>query len=131
MSRRCHPALAALMLAVACGAPPAPPPSGAPVADRLPVRVDFLPPLLAPGALWFACENGSGGSVSAACSGVDLRLPPGPATLTLRADGVVREHVVVVTRGMAPVRWRLAPASKRRAAAGKSAPTVAGRRTPR
>ncbi|MBM3962096.1 MAG: hypothetical protein FJ306_09395 [Planctomycetes bacterium] len=122
--------MAALLL-VACGVPPSPPPPGAPVAVRLPVRVDFVPPLRMPGALWFACENGTGGSVSAACSGVDLRLPPGPATLTLKADGAVREFVVVVTRGMAPVRWRLEPAPTRRAAAGKSAPTMAGRRTPR
>lgn len=131
MSRRRHPAVAAMLLAAACGVPPSPPTPGAPVAVLLPVRVDFVPPLRRPGALWFACENGAGGSVSAACSGVDLRLPPGPATLTLKADGAVREHVVVVTRGMAPVRWRLEPASTRRAAAGNSAPTVAGHRTPR
>lgn len=131
MSARRHPAVVALLLAAACGAPPAPTGGRSPAPERLPVRVDFLPPLRAPGALWYACENGSGGSVTAACSGVDLRLPPGPATLTLKADGAVREHVVVVTRGMAPVRWQLAPPASRGAATGNRAPTVAGRRPAR
>ncbi|MFN9946955.1 MAG: hypothetical protein ACK56S_08910, partial [Planctomycetota bacterium] len=79
----------------------------------LPVRVDFVPPLRRPGALWFACENGAGGSVSAACSGVDLRLPQGPATLTRAADGAVPVHVGVGTRCVAHVRWRVGPTPAR------------------
>lgn len=126
MSRRRWTA-AALLLAAACGAPPAAPPVRAAVAERLPVRVDFVPPLRSPGSVWFACENGAGGSVAAPCSGVDLRLPPGPATLTLKHEGTVRELVVVVTRGMAPVRWRLGAAPRRRSDAGNGARGVAGR----
>jgi hypothetical protein len=126
MSRRRWLAVA-LLAAAGCAAPPARSGAQAPSAERLPVRVDFVPPLPWPGALWFACEAGAAGSVSAPCSGVDLSLPPGPATLTLKADGTVRELVVVVTRGMAPVRWQLGASPPRGSAAGNGARGVAGR----
>ncbi len=130
-------AVGALLLAAACWAPPARPgatgATGAapPAVARLPVRVDFVPPLRTPGAVWFACENGFSGSVAAPCSGVDLRLPPGPATLTLKTEGAARELVVVVVPGMPPVRWRLGPPPRRSAAAGNVPPGVASRPAPR
>jgi hypothetical protein len=126
MSRR-RWIVAALLAAGACGAPPAASDTRAPAVERLPVRVDFVPPLQWPGSVWFACETGAGGSVAAPCSGVDLRLPPGPATLTLKADGMVRELVIVVARAMPPVRWRLGAPPQPRSAAGNGARGVARR----
>lgn len=109
-------ALFAALLA-ACAAPPADRPEGAAattgpapaVAERLPVRVEFEPPLRAPGELRYACESGFAGVVATPPTGVDLRLPSGPATLVLVADGATRELAVTVAPGMTPVRWRLAP----------------------
>ncbi len=106
-----------LALLAACAAPPAgePPVAGAaadaaPIAaERLPVRVEFEPALRAPGELRYACESGFVGVVAAPPTGVDLRLPSGPATLVLVADGATRELAVTVVPGMPPVRWRLAP----------------------
>lgn len=126
MSRRAVPGALAFALLVACAAPPAEaragdgPAAGAAsdTAQRLPVRVEFEPALRAPGEVRFACESGFVGVVAAPPTGVDLRLPPGPATLVLVADGADRELAVTVAPGMPPVRWRLASALRVRTSDG-------------
>lgn len=138
MSRLVAAAALAGVLACACAAPEASSagsasaaPGLAVVAERLPVRVEFEPPLRAPGEVRYACESGFGGVVAAPPSGVDLRLPSGPATLTLVADGATRELALAVAPGMAPVRWLLTPARRIRAGDGIVDAGVAARTTRR
>jgi hypothetical protein len=109
------------------GAGPRAAPAAPDAAERLPVRVEFEPPLRAPGELRYACESGFAGVVAAPPTGVDLRLPSGPATFTLVADGATRELAVAVAPGMAPVRWPLAPALRIRAGDGIVDADVAAR----
>jgi len=140
MSRAAVPAAALVALLVGCAAPPADEPAGPSTnpghgsvvaAERIPLRVEFEPPLRAPGELRYACESGFAGVVAAAPSGVDLRLPPGPATFVLVADGATREFAVTVVPGMPSVRWRLAPAVRVRTGDGIVDPGVALRQVRR
>jgi hypothetical protein len=53
----------------------------------VPLRVDFEPPLAEPGVLFVEHECGLRLQVVTGRSGVDLQLPPGPASLRLEAEG--------------------------------------------
>lgn len=64
------------------------------------LRVDFDPPLSVPGVLFVEHECGLRLRAATGYAGVDLRLPPGPASLRLQADG--REWVVPVVVGLVP-----------------------------
>ena len=67
------------------------------VAATVSLRVDFEPPLAEPGLLFVEHECGLRLRVATGRSGVDLELPPGPASLRLTADG--REWAVPVVVG--------------------------------
>ncbi|HZN41046.1 MAG TPA: hypothetical protein VFD82_19725 [Planctomycetota bacterium] len=75
---------------------------------RLPVHVEFVPPLAAPGQLRIAHECGEQLVVTTACSSVDLWLPPGPVVFVLQAGGRAHEYAATVAPGMAAIVWNLA-----------------------
>jgi len=63
---------------------------------RVLVRLAFEPPLADPGLLTVDHESGAREQVHTARSGVDLWLPPGPASLRLESGGKVWERPLVV-----------------------------------
>lgn len=79
---------------------------------RLPVHVEFVPPLAAPGQLRIAHECGEQGVVATGCISVDLRLPPGPVVFVLQAGGASHELAATVAPGMAAIVWNLGPAPR-------------------
>jgi hypothetical protein len=100
-------ALLLLGLAACAGAPPATGPA-APAA-RVRVCLVFEPPLAEPGLLLVAHEAGPLERVATLRTGVDVWLPPGPASLRLTADGMVWERPLVVGATAAEVVWHLPP----------------------
>jgi len=96
--------VAGLLLLAACAvdAPPA-------VASRLPLRLEFAPPLAAPAVLRWAHECGDVGEIRSGCAGVELTLPPGPVAFELVVAGVRHELVVRVAASLPVVVWDLAP----------------------
>jgi hypothetical protein len=97
----------AWLMVAACSAPAPPAVPAVPNAARIAVRIEFEPPLLAPGELHYAHECGECGSVATACTSVAWTLPPGPVALTLLADGTRHELALRIVPGMAPHVWRL------------------------
>ena len=81
-----------------------------PNAARLPVRVEFVPPLAAPGQLRVAHECGEQLVVATRCSSVDLWLPPGPVVFVLQEGGTSHEYAATVAPGMAAIVWNLGTA---------------------
>lgn len=74
---------------------------------RIAVRIEFEPVLPEPGELEVAHECGERFVVATARTGVDLRLRPGPAALTLQVAGVRRACALRILAGMPPVLWHL------------------------
>lgn len=74
---------------------------------RLPVHVEFVPPLAAPGQLRIAHECGEQLVVTTACSSVDLWLPPGPVVFVLQAGVTSHEYAATVAPDMPPIVWNL------------------------
>ena len=102
-----RPALLLLALAACAGVPPAPGPP-APAA-RVRICLVFEPPLDEPGWLTVDHEAGAREQVATQRSGVDVWLPPGPASLRLAAGGKVWQRPLVVGASGAEVVWHLAP----------------------
>ncbi len=96
--------VAILLLLAACAveAPPA-------VATRLPLRIEFAPPLAAPALLRWEHECGDVGEIRSGCAGVELTLPPGPVVFELVVAGRRHELVVRVAAALPFVVWDLAP----------------------
>lgn len=99
---------AALLLA-ACAAPREAGASAEPARGRIPVRIEFEPPLRAPAVLHYAHECGESLDVATSCTGADLELPPGPVTFRLASEGSQAELAASVAAGMAPIVWRWRP----------------------
>ena len=79
-------------------------------AARLPVHVEFVPPLLAPGQLRIAHECGEQFVVTTTCTAVDLMLRPGPVAFVLQEGGTSHEYAATVAPGMAAIVWNLGTA---------------------
>ena len=75
-------------------------------AGRIVVTLLFDPPLDTDGEVVAVHESGVVVATRAWPSGVELLLPPGPATVRLVGVGGGGELVVHVAMGMAPVVWR-------------------------
>jgi hypothetical protein len=121
MTRRMRAGWLGAALAACSGAPPpsgssSPPPAATPAAHAVPVAIEFEPALIAPGTLVAVHENGQRVEVPAAPTGVEIALPPGPASIELVTGGARYELVVHVTAGMAPLcwAWQQDPATMRR-----------------
>jgi hypothetical protein len=81
-----------------------------PDAARLPVHVEFVPPLAAPGELSIAHECGEHLVVATRCSSVDLWLRPGPVAFVLHEGGKSHELAATIAPGMAAIVWNLGTA---------------------
>ena len=93
-----------LLLAVACTAPVEPLPAPSPPA-LLRMTIVFEPPLAEPAHLVVSHESGWRWRGEVAPSGVELDLPPGPASLLLEVGEQLSERVVRVAPGMPTVVW--------------------------
>ena len=83
-----------------------------PATVRLPVHVEFVPPLAAPGQLRIAHECGEQLLVTTACSSVDVSLPPGPVVFVLLEGGRSHEHAATIAPGMGAIVWNLGTARR-------------------
>jgi hypothetical protein len=102
-------AAAAVTLLAGCAAPAPAPASPERASGRIHVRVEFEPPLRAPGVLRYAHECGESRDVATSCTGVDVDLPPGPVTFQLQAEGGEAQLAASVAAGMAPIVWSWRP----------------------
>ena len=100
----------ALVVLLGCCAQPEPAPGpGTELVEvaRLPVRLEFEPPLAAPGRLWIAHECGERREIATGCASVDLTLPPGPVVFVLLEGGRSHECAATVAAGMPAIVWQL------------------------
>ena len=95
-----------LLLGACAGAPPVAAVPGS-LRERIVVQFEFEPPLREPTLLHYAHECGEQGEVRTGCSGVELRLLPGPVALAMVVDGRRRELAVTVRAGLPPMLWRI------------------------
>ena len=99
----------AFLLAGACGSSPALPPATAPGGDGMVVvRLRFEPALAVPGRLIAMHESGVRVEVETGRAGVELWLPPGPASLQL-VVGRRRIERPLLVRGSAEVVFPTSP----------------------
>lgn len=78
---------------------------------RVSVRLEFEPPLAAPGQLRVAHECGEHLVVTTTCTGVDLMLRPGPVVFVLLGDRS-HEHAASIAAGMPAIVWPLGVGSR-------------------
>ncbi len=76
------------------------------VTHRVRVRITFEPPLVEPGWLVVEHESGVRERLPTSRSGVEVMLPPGPASLRLEVGGRVWERPVVAAEKGAEIVWR-------------------------
>jgi len=99
----------ALVLLGGCAQPePAPGLGTEPVeVARLPVRLEFEPPLSAPGQLRIGHECGERRVMTTGCASAELTLPPGPVVFVLLEGGRSHEFAATVAAGMPAIVWQL------------------------
>ncbi|HEU4420579.1 MAG TPA: hypothetical protein VFT55_16695 [Planctomycetota bacterium] len=78
---------------------------------RVPVRLEFEPPLAAPGQLRVAHECGEQLVVTTTCTAVDLMLRPGPVVFVLLGDRS-HEYAASIAEGMPAIVWPLGVGSR-------------------
>lgn len=101
--------LQVLLCVTCCCAPLEPVQDDFPDHRLLPLSIVFEPPLTTTGKLSVAHESGWTFDGKAAPSGIDLRMPEGPASLRLWIGAQLYERQIKIVRGGSRCVWRWQP----------------------